>query len=316
MLVLVGLATGLLQVSLTVSYQAELPGARRGPATALCFGAQCLSFMAVALGCARLGASEPDRTPVVLGLLTLLAGGATLLSLRARLREVFELSLAILLLPLYRFRLLGPGVGHFPLRGPVIVVANHVAWMDPLWLGKVIPQKLTPLMASKFYDLPILRWLMTRVVRAIRVAESTYRQDAPELEEAVARLDAGECVVLFPEGSLRRDEEKLLRPFRQGVWRILQQRPQTPVVACWIEGGWGSYFSHRNGPPGRGKPFDWFRRITIVMGQPEVLPADLLADQRKTRHYLTDQVRELRHHLPAEKAPMEGAEAPQSPQAL
>ena len=52
-----------------------------------------------------------------------------------------------------------------------------------------------------------------------------------------------------------------LSQFGQGVWHILHERPDTPVVVCWIEGGWGCYFSYYNGPPTVNKRFDWWRRI-------------------------------------------------------
>jgi 1-acyl-sn-glycerol-3-phosphate acyltransferase len=79
---------------------------------------------------------------------------------------------------------------------------------------------------------------MVRVVHAIRVEASGFRREAPELREAVAALDRGEAVILFPEGGMRRREEQPLRHFGQGVWHILKDRPQTPVVVCWIAWMW------------------------------------------------------------------------------
>jgi 1-acyl-sn-glycerol-3-phosphate acyltransferase len=222
-------------------------------------------------------------------------------------RPALELLLALIAVVLYRFRSVGPGVGKIPRNGPLLVIANHAAWLDPFWLGKVIPRPITPMMSSKFYDLPIIRFLMRKMVRAIRVVDSNYRHNAPELDEAVRRLDEGECVVIFPEGWLRRREEHVIRNFGQGVWRILRERPSTPVVSFWIEGGWGSWWSHRHGPIGRGKWFDILRKITLSIGEPEVLSAELLADHRKTRHYLRDKVFGLRALVPdAEMAGGEG----------
>ena len=74
------------------------------------------------------------------------------------------------------------------------------------------------MMSSKYYDLPIISFLMRNVIGAIRVQDSDYRHTAPELDEAVRRLDRGECVMIFPEGSLRRAEHHLLRNFHQGIW--------------------------------------------------------------------------------------------------
>src|SRR5205085_11319674 len=126
---------------------------------------------------------------------------------------------------------------------------------------QVLPRELAPMMASRYFDLPVVHWFMTHVLGAIRVEWSFYRHDAPELDEAVARLDHGEGVLLFPEGWVRRTEAVTVRRFGQGVWRILRQRPATPVVACWIEGGWGSLTSYWNGPPFRNKRPDWWRPI-------------------------------------------------------
>jgi 1-acyl-sn-glycerol-3-phosphate acyltransferase len=145
------------------------------------------------------------------------------------------------------------------------------------------------MMTSAFYDLPGLKWLMVYVVGAIRVQDSNFRREAPELNIAIKALDRGQCVVIFPEGRLRRDEGTLLRQFGQGVWHILSQRPKTPVVVCWIEGGWGSFMSYFNGPPMKNKSMDWWRSIKIAVTNPQTLTADVLADDRITRTYLMQQ---------------------------
>jgi hypothetical protein len=96
---------------------------------------------------------------------------------------------------------------------------------------------------------------------------------------------------------LRRKEEPLIRPFGQGVWHILQELPQTPVVVCWIEGGWGSFASYRNGPPLRNKRPDLRRRIDIAVAEPRPLPPEVLADHRATRHHLLRACLECRRYL-------------------
>jgi 1-acyl-sn-glycerol-3-phosphate acyltransferase len=110
-------------------------------------------------------------------------------------------------------------------------------------------------------------------------------------------LDRGGCVLIFPEGQLRRTPESVVRHFGQGVWHILNQRPQTPVVVCWIEGGWGTLTSFCNGPPLTNKPMDWWRPIDVAINEPQLLDAGLLADHRATRAYLERACVEARHHL-------------------
>ena len=217
-------------------------------------------------------------------------------------REMFESFAEAFFLPWYRFKLVGPGIGHFPAYGPVLVVANHASWFDPVWVGKVIPRQITPMMTSAFYDKPGLKFIVKEIFRTIRVAEVARRRETPpELAEAVERLQHGECVLLFPEGRMRREENELLKHFGQGVWHILKERPDTPVVPMWIEGGWGSFASYANGtPPAVNKSIrlEWNRRITCVLGEPILVDPPLLAEHQSTRKYLMDCVLALRKFLP------------------
>ena len=99
----------------------------------------------------------------------------------------------------------------------MIVVANHCAWFDPVWLGKVLPRRFVPMMTSRFFDVPGMHWLFVNVARAIRVEESGFRRDVPELDDAVKALDRGSLLLLFPEGGLRRREVPPIKQFGQGV---------------------------------------------------------------------------------------------------
>jgi 1-acyl-sn-glycerol-3-phosphate acyltransferase len=142
-----------------------------------------------------------------------------------------------------------------------------------------------------------MRWFMANIFRAIRVPADRRKQEVPDLNEAVRRLEQGQCVILFPEGWTRRRDDQELRGFGRGVWYILEQMPQTPVVACWIEGGWGSYTSYRGGPPMTNKPFDIRRPIDIAVSVPQVLDPAILADHRATRIHLFEAVAKARQHL-------------------
>jgi 1-acyl-sn-glycerol-3-phosphate acyltransferase len=295
---LLGFTGGLVNVPLRAAYLAAVPDDARGNATAVMNTVIYVFTTLLALLLVGLIESGWLPTPLAqLGFLAVLAAAGAGLAWRVLLRNTLELLLEFVFLPMYRIRAHGPGVDLIPTRGPVLIVANHSSYADPFWLGKVVPRTLTPMMTSVYFDLPVIRWLMTRVVRGIRVEASRFRREAPELKDAVAVLRRGGCLLVFPEAMLRRKEEKLLRQFGRGVWHILRECPQTPVVVCWIEGGWGSYASYRGGPPMKGKSLDRGRPIDIGIDPPRVLDPALLTDQRSTRAYLMRACLECRRHL-------------------
>jgi 1-acyl-sn-glycerol-3-phosphate acyltransferase len=234
--------------------------------------------------------------PVGLGLVTLFAW------LRL-FRPTFELSAEPVLWVMYKVRGVGPGLVEFPTSGPCLVVANHACWLDPVFLAKVLPRRITPMMTSKFYDAPVLRRMM-RAFGVIRVPDATYKQDPAEIREAIAALDRGECVVIFPEGFLRRSEEKPLKRFGRGVWQILRERPTTPVFACWIEGGWGSYCSYYNGKPTKNKKPDLRRPIGLGVSAAAVVDPATLEAHLPTRLFLMNRVAEARKHLGLPELPV------------
>src|SRR6185437_10893713 len=213
-------------------------------------------------------------------------------------RPTFEFASEPLLWLMYRIRAFGPGLQRIPQRGPCLVVANHACWFDPLFLAKVLPRPITPMMTARFYDKPVLHFLCRHVFRAIRVPEKALKQDVPEeITLAIAALDRGECVVIFPEGYLRRGDDKLIRRFGRGVWQMLVARPQTPVFCCWIEGGWGSFCSYWNGNPTRGKRPDFRRRIGIAVPEPSAVETETLANHWATRNQLMNRVLAAREIL-------------------
>jgi 1-acyl-sn-glycerol-3-phosphate acyltransferase len=297
LLALFGVMAGLANVPLAATYQADLPADARGNGMSV---RNFTDYTAVAITSVGLFVlAGPLAAPpwLQLGLLAAACGVAAIYAAWFFRRETSELVFETVLLPLYRFQVGGPGVESFPRKGPVLVIANHSAWLDPVWLGKVLPRSVIAMMTSVFFDVPVLRWMMVHLARAIRVEAASFRRDVPELREAVAALDQGECLLVFPEGAMRRRDDIPLRMFGRGVWHILRERPHTPVVVCWIEGGWGSYFSYKGGPPTRNKRLDFLRLIRIAIGPPHLLSSDVLADQRRTRLELMQECLRMRQHL-------------------
>ena len=71
----------------------------------------------------------------------------------------------------------------------------------------------------------------------------------------------------------------------------------TPVVACWIEGAWGSYCSYRGGTPTKNKKPDLRRPIAVGVGAPVAVDAATLEGHLATRLFLMNRVAAARSHL-------------------
>ena len=314
---LMGFLAGLVNAPFRTAYLAAVPKDARGNALAI---KNAIIYLAMSCASAlffvvtRTGLLGNRGQLVAVATLAALGGVVGLVVFK---RETIEQLLEFVLWPLYRIKAHGPGLAALPHRGPAIIIANHAAWLDPIWLGKVSAPSLTPLMTSQFFDLPVLGWIMKGMNAAIRVEDTgKLRRDIPELDAAIDLLDRGGTVLIFPEGHMRRKEELVLRRFGQGIWRILCKRPETPVFACWIDGGWGSYFSYWQGKPTKNKRMDWWRYIDIGVSEPIRLGAETLAEAHETRRQLMCACLEARRWLgrepfslnPAETSETAGAE--------
>ncbi|MFN8109852.1 MAG: lysophospholipid acyltransferase family protein [Thermoleophilia bacterium] len=95
-----------------------------------------------------------------------------------------------------------------PRRGATIVVCNHVSFVDPLILGVAMRPRRAYMMAkSELFRSKPLAWYMSRT-GAFPVQRASA--DRESLRTARAVLEAGECLLLFPEGGVNR--EGVLRP--------------------------------------------------------------------------------------------------------
>jgi 1-acyl-sn-glycerol-3-phosphate acyltransferase len=142
---------------------------------------------------------------------------------------------------LYRTRV--DGVEKIPDEGAVLLVCNHISFMDPLILMGSVRRPVRFVMYYKIFNIPVLRFVF-RTAKAIPIAG--YKEDPAVLEAAYEAIDAaladGEAVCIFPEGGLTRDGQ--IATFRPGVEKILARRP-VPVVPMALRGLWGSMWSRR-----------------------------------------------------------------------
>jgi 1-acyl-sn-glycerol-3-phosphate acyltransferase len=294
-LMLFGFAAGWPHGPVRAGFVNALPPAQRllGMFTMVALQGLAATIIAVPMALFR----SLEVTDLGFGILALVALIALVILGRVFMRELIEQIVEMGMWPVYQVHMTGPGARQIPLRGPAIIFANHAAWLDPLWMAKAAPCRVTPLMTARFFDIPVVSWIVGSVAHTIRVPEHPLKREAPEIQEAIRRLDRGEIILIFPEGYLRRKEQQLLKRFGQGIYQMLREKPETPIIACWIEGGWGSYTSYFNGPPTKNKRKRIWRRIRIGVSTTETISADILADQSLARKYLMQACLNARAHL-------------------
>jgi 1-acyl-sn-glycerol-3-phosphate acyltransferase len=171
----------------------------------------------------------------------------------------------VLVNTLYRVRV--DGSERIPEEGPVLLVCNHVSFMDPLLLMANLRRPMRFVMYYKIFRIPVLSFVF-RTAKAIPIAG--HREDPAVLQEAYDAIDAalanGEVVCIFPEGGLTGDGS--IAPFRAGVEKILARRP-VPVVPMALRGLWGSVWSRRDSMLGRSRLPRRFRaRVELVVDAP------------------------------------------------
>jgi 1-acyl-sn-glycerol-3-phosphate acyltransferase len=177
----------------------------------------------------------------------------------------------VLFRAIYRIKV--KGREYLPDSGPVLVVANHVSFIDPLLLCAALDRPPRFMMDKSYYDWKILRWFFT-TSRSIPVTPKKIDPQLMEwaLQQVVDGLNRGEMIAIFPEGFITKDGEMI--DFKDGLERIAQKVPELKVVPVAIKGMWGSWFSRYSGRALKGRaPKRFWAKLEIEIGQTHQGPA-------------------------------------------
>ena len=211
-----------------------------------------------------------DRLLLFFGLGTLLG---TVYVLRLLPDFLVRLVLWMLTHTLYRIRIVGQD--HVPLRGPALLVCNHVSFVDALLVGASMSRFVRFMMHQAYYDSKYFGWLF-RLMQAIPVAGGNRQAVRQALEQAREALQQGHIVCIFAEGAITRTGNLL--PFKRGFERIIDGL-DVPLIPVHLDRVWGSIFSFKDGR----SVWKWPSRlpypVTVSFGAP--LPASTTAEQAR-----------------------------------
>lgn len=233
-----------------------------------------------------------DRIVLIAGLVTL---AGTAYSLRILPDFLIRFLLWTLTHTLYRIRLVGQE--HVPVRGPALLVCNHLSHADGLLIGACVQRFVRFMIYRPIYESKTLQWLF-RLMKAMPVSGHTRTDILESLARAREELRQGHIVCIFAEGAISRTGNLL--PFKRGFEKMLEG-VDVPIIPVHLDRLWGSMFSFK------GRRFFWKwpgtmpYPVTVSFGAPmpptakawEVRQAVMELDSEAVRHRRT--ARDLLH---------------------
>jgi len=146
------------------------------------------------------------------------------------------------------------GREYVPLSGPLLVAATHLSWYDPIILALVLPRRVWFFAKMEVFRWPIVGWLcwLTGQIPVHR-----GEGDRAALEKALAYLREGRALIVFPEGTVERQEQMIAA--HTGM-AMLAVRTSATILPVGHTGTRRILRSRRS----------WFPRVTIHVGEPLV----------------------------------------------
>jgi 1-acyl-sn-glycerol-3-phosphate acyltransferase len=200
--------------------------------------------------------------------------GATFVVLRAVLLNLCRLLLGMRLV----------GTKHVPESGPLLVVSNHLHNADPVLVSIACPRPLHFMAKEELLQVPVIG----RIIRwggSFPIARG--KADRKAIRMAVARLDQGIAVGMFPEGTRSRTWQMNKALTGAGLVAIMGR---SPIQPCAITGTELLPFNGSKGRKKQQREHFWHirPRVTVVFGEPFELPETTPDGKRLTPEAATD----------------------------
>lgn len=212
----------------------------------------------------------------------------------------------LLLLPIlktgYRFHV--NGLKNLPQSGGVLLLGNHISWIDWLVLQAASPRAIKFVMYRPIYNKWYLTWFW-RIFKVIPIGGGASKESIQTIR---SYLENGEVVALFPEGHISYNGQ--INEFQKGFEHVLEGLENITTVPFYLRGLWGSSFSRADShykilSKKRGK-----REVLVAFGKPINGFIDAVAMKQKVvelsfsawEHFINEQAPLTHHWLESAKS--------------
>lgn len=122
-------------------------------------------------------------------------------------------------------------------ESPVIIVASHNSHLDAIVLMDLLPRACLyttrPVAAADYFQKhPVRRFIFETCMNAVPIRRDIVTKSSNPLTAMLEAIDAGNSLVIFPEGS--RGEPERMAELKTGVAHLIHKRPDVPVIPVFM----------------------------------------------------------------------------------
>lgn len=135
------------------------------------------------------------------------------------------------------YRLLVNGIKNVPWEGPVLLVGNHISFVDWALIQMASPRPLRIVLCRRPYE----KWYIRLLLSQMKVINLDISHPEKAMDEAHEALLRGEAVVVFPENALTLTGK--VNKFRLDYSKAVEGVTNLRLIPFYIQGLWGSSYS-------------------------------------------------------------------------
>ena len=246
-----------------------------------------LAFLALAVAFALTGMNSVG----LFHLLTLTALAGALYTLWQLPQSLVRYVIGRLFAGGYRIRVMG--FENLPGQGGVLMLGNHISWLDWAMVQIACPRPIRFIMDRDLYQRWYLKWFLD-FFGVIPIAPGHSKEALARIAEL---LHQGEVVCLFPEGAISRNGQ--LGEFKSGFERAVAElaEDEAVILPFYLRGLWGSRFSRASRQLQANRSNGLRREVIVAFGAPLPLHSSATEVKHQVAELSIDAWEEHTHSL-------------------